>query len=49
MFKYANKHNFEYAVMIGEEEMNNNQVKIKNLKTQEQYYVAIEDILGGKL
>ena len=33
----------------GEEEMNNNQVKIKNLKTQEQYYVAIEDILGGKL
>ena len=35
MFKYANKHNFEYAVMIGEEEMNNNQVKIKNLKTQE--------------
>ena len=49
MFKYANKHNFEYAVMIGEEEMNNNQVKIKNLKTQEQYYVAIEDILGGKI
>ena len=49
MFKFANKHNFEYAVMIGEEEMNNNQVKIKNLKTQEQYYVAIEDILGGKL
>lgn len=49
MFKYANKHNFEYAVMIGEEELNSNQVKIKNLKTQEQYYVALEDILGGKM
>ena len=47
MFKYANKHNFEYAVMIGEEELANNQVKMKNLKTQEQYFVSLDEVLGG--
>lgn len=47
MFKYANKHNFEFAIMIGEEELANNQVKIKNLKTQEQYFVALDEVLGG--
>lgn len=48
MFKYASKHNFEYAIMLGEDELKNNQVKIKNLKTQEQYYITLDDILGGK-
>lgn len=48
MFKFANKHGFNYAIMIGEEELANNQVKIKNLKTQEQYYVSLDDVYGGK-
>ena len=47
MFKYANKHGFEYAVMIGEQELSNNLVKIKNLNTQEQYFVRIDEVLGG--
>lgn len=47
MFKYANKHSFDFAIMIGEEELNDNKVKIKNLNTQEQYFVDIDKILGG--
>ena len=47
MFKFANKHGFEYAVMIGEEELKENKVKIKNLNTQEQYFVNIDDIVRG--
>lgn len=48
MFKFASKHHFNYAIMLGEEELTNNNVKIKNLLTQEQYFVSLEDILGGK-
>ena len=47
MFKFANKHGFEYAVMIGEEELKENKVKIKNLNTQEQCFVNIDDIVRG--
>ena len=49
MFKYASRNNFEYAIMIGEEELKENQVKIKNLKTQEQYFVSLNDIFGGNI
>ncbi|MGB3007817.1 MAG: histidine--tRNA ligase, partial [Chitinophagaceae bacterium] len=35
-FKYAEKKNIPFVVIIGEEEMNTNTVKIKNLKTGEQ-------------
>ena len=33
--------------MIGEEELANNQVKMKNLKTQEQFFVSLDEVLGG--
>ena len=49
MFKYASRNNFEYAIMIGEEELKENQVIIKNLKTQEQYFVSLNDIFGGNI
>ena len=49
MFKYASRNNFEYAIMIGEEELKENQVKIKDLKTQEQYFVSLNDIFGGNI
>ena len=49
MFKFANKHGFEYAIMIGEEELKENQVKIKNLKTQEQYFVSLEKLYKGEM
>lgn len=48
MFKYASKHHFKYALMLGDDEIKEKQVKVKNLETQEQFYVKIEDILGGK-
>ena len=47
MFKLANKNNYQFAIMIGTDEINNNQVKIKNLVSQEQYYVDLKEILEG--
>ena len=49
MFKYASRNNFEYAVMIGEEELKENKVKVKNLKTQDQYFVSLDKVLGGNI
>lgn len=49
MFKYASKHDFDYALMIGDDEIKSNQIKVKNLKTQEQFYIAVDELLGGKL
>ena len=46
MFKYASKNNINKAIMIGEEEIANNNVKIKDLKTQEQYFVTIDKLLN---
>lgn len=48
MFKFASKHHFQLAIMIGEEEIKNQVVKIKNLLTQEQFFVSIEELLGGQ-
>ena len=44
MFKYASKKEFKYAIMIGDDELKENKVKIKNLETQEQYYKDIESL-----
>ena len=49
MFKYASRNNFEYAIMIGEDELKENKVKVKNLKTQEQYFVELDKVLGGNI
>ncbi|MCI5745543.1 MAG: histidine--tRNA ligase [Erysipelotrichaceae bacterium] len=49
MFKFASKHNFKYAIMIGEEELTNKLYKVKNLETKEQFFVSLDDIKGGKL
>ena len=49
MFKYASRNNFEYAIMIGEDELKENKVKVKNLKTQEQYFVDLDKVLGGNI
>ncbi len=48
MFKYASKHEALFAIMIGEDELKENKVKIKNLKTQEQFFVSLDDILRGE-
>ncbi|MBQ4060971.1 MAG: histidine--tRNA ligase [Bacilli bacterium] len=45
MFKLANKKGFKKAVMIGEEELKENKVKIKDLTTQEQYFIDLSEIL----
>ena len=45
MFKLANKKGYKKAVMIGEEELKENKVKIKDLTTQEQYFVDLSEIL----
>lgn len=48
MFKYASRNQFQYALMIGEEEKEKKQVKVKNLSTQEQYYVDLALWLEGE-
>ena len=45
MFKLANKKGYKKAVMIGEEELKENKVKIKDLTTQEQYFVDLSEII----
>jgi len=47
MFKYASKNGCKKAIMIGEDELKENKVKIKDLNTQEQYFVELEKILRG--
>lgn len=43
-FKYANKVNAEYSVIIGEEELSTNSVKLKNMDTGEENLVSIENL-----
>ena len=49
MFKLANKNGYQNAIIIGQDEMANLQVKVKNLKSQEQYFVDLKDLKEGKL
>ena len=44
MFKRAEKKNTKFAVIIGENEVNNGKVIVKNLKTQEQLEFPIETL-----
>lgn len=43
--KYADKKNIPYAIIIGQEEANNNIVKLKNMKTGEQKKLNQEELL----
>ncbi|MCB9813604.1 MAG: histidine--tRNA ligase [Pseudomonadales bacterium] len=44
-FKYANKKKIPYAIVIGEEEMTQNKVSLKNLQTRDQEMLNIEEIV----
>ncbi len=43
--KYANKNNFKYVVLIGEDEYQNNSVIVKNMKESDQKEVKLENIV----
>ena len=43
MFKRAEKKGAKLALIVGEEEMNNNKVIIKNMETQEQFSVGFDE------
>lgn len=45
-FKYADKKSIPYAIVIGEEEVKNNTVTLKNLFTREQVTEKLENILN---
>ena len=44
-FKYADKLNIPFVVAIGEDEIANNTVSLKNMKTGEQYQVSVEEAI----
>lgn len=46
MFKKAVKNEAKFAIIIGEEEINNNSITVKNLKTQQQETIALESLVG---
>lgn len=45
MFKRASAKNAKFAVIIGEEEMNNDSVIVKNLSSQEQITVKVDELI----
>ena len=47
--KYADKCNFTYVVVLGEDERKNGVVTLKNMATKEQKEVRIEDLTNGVL
>ena len=44
-FKYADKLNIPYVVIIGEDEIKNNTVSLKNMQTGEQEQLSIEELI----
>ena len=44
-FKIATRKNAKYALIIGEEEIKTRIVKLKNLNTQEQIDVNVDDLI----
>lgn len=52
MFKYASKQKIKFALIIGDEELNNQTVQIKNLQTQVQQtlpFAEVVDYLKGEI
>ena len=47
--KYANKINAKYAILIGEDEIKENVISLKNMVTGEQEKLTIEELLERKL
>ena len=45
MIKYADKQNTPYALIIGEDEVTNNNAKLKNMKTGDQEEVTINNVV----
>ena len=45
-FKYVDKLEVQYAVVIGEDEINSNNVTLKDMKTGEQVKVTIEELIS---
>lgn len=45
MFKKALRRNAKYAIILGEDEINNKNVKLKNLKTEEQITVNLDNLI----
>jgi len=45
MLSYASSHGFNYAVILGETELKEGKITIKNLKKEEQYTVTIEEAI----
>ena len=45
-FKYADKLNIPFVVVIGEDEIANNTVSLKNMKSGEQFQVSIEEAIN---
>ena len=46
MFKRATKKNAKYAIIIGENELNNRKVVVKDLKKEEQVEIDIDNLIG---
>lgn len=44
-FNYANRNNIPYVIVIGEDEIANNVVSLKNMETGEQVTVSLEDVI----
>ena len=47
--KYANKINVKYVILIGEDEINENVISLKNMITGEQEKLTIKELLNKKL
>ena len=45
--KIYNKENRKWCIIIGENEMKNNQVILKNMKSGQQFQISVENLLEG--
>ena len=44
LMRFADKNNIPYVIIIGDDEINNNEIAIKNMATGEQTKVKLDDI-----
>ena len=44
LFTYADKNNYDYIALVGEEEFSSSSIVIKNLKLKEQKKILIKDL-----
>ena len=45
-FKYADKKNIPYALVVGEEEVKNNTITLKNLESREQSTLSLDEVIA---